>query len=140
MKKVVLEQVSQVLHNADELARILSEEEPARSSELAVWKTQLSPESREVALDVLQGRSGLGRFLREAGLVCRPSVLAGNDKKLAVVGDRVLPTGRLSQDEMGAILTRVAAAVKDLVGPEVYASIESVTSLGTIRSELDRVS
>jgi len=140
LKKVVLEQVGQVLHNADELARILSEEEPARSSELAVWKTQLSPESREVALDVLQGRSGLGRFLREAGLVCPPSVLAGNDKKLAVVGDRVLPTGRLSQDEMGAILTRVAAAVKDLVGPEAYASIESVTGLGTSRSDLDRVS
>ncbi|RDE14461.1 MAG: hypothetical protein C4K49_07585 [Candidatus Thorarchaeota archaeon] len=129
LRKVALEQVSQVLGNANELARILSEEEPSRSSDLAAWKTRLSPESREVALDVLQGQSGLGRFLREAGMVCPPSVLAGYDKQLIVVGDRVLPTGRPSQDDMSEILKRMAAAVKDLVGSEVYASIESKSGI-----------
>lgn len=116
-------ELPRVVNASHELTTILSREMKDRDANLTVWKGKFSNDEKELAYDIILGRTHLGRTLREAGKRYSSSVIAGADQRLVSIEGRLLPPTGLEPSEEKAIERSLAAAL-GAPGSELVSSVE----------------
>jgi hypothetical protein len=116
---VIDREIPRIVNAATEFAAILSLDRESRDSHLTVWKGKFNDDEKDLAYDIILGRTHLGHVLREAVRHHLSSVVAAADERLILVEGRVLPPSELVPNQARDIEKKLTA-VLGLVGSEVH--------------------